>query len=235
MAATYAVGQYPHMTKEITDAFVKGLKIIVDDEHHKMKPLSLRAGMAETGVRDLFRNDSAPKVNNAHELAKALGRTVDEIIQIGNTGVITPSEAPYGPKVAVAGRAGAGDEIHLTDDFAKGDGLYHVERPPQLPPNGIVAVEVSGDSMEPAYADGDILFYTRYTADGVPTEAIDKKVIAETDDGRVWVKQIKLGAEPGLFHLLSLNPTGPNMHNVRIKWAAPVRLHLPYEFVKRVG
>lgn len=136
--------------------------------------------------------------------------------------------------VAVPGQAGAGAEVFLCDDHAKGDGLYHVACPPQLSPHGIVAVEVKGDSMEPTYSEGDLLFYSRETADGVPTEAIGKKVIAETTDGRIWVKQLKLGSEPGLFHLLSLNPAGLNMHDVAVKWAAPVRLHLPKEFVKRV-
>lgn len=138
------------------------------------------------------------------------------------------------PAVAVPGHAGAGAEVFLCDDHAKGDGLYHVACPPQLSPHGIVAVEVKGDSMEPTYSEGDLLFYSRETANGVPTEAIGKKVIAETTDGRVWVKQLKLGTEPGLFHLLSLNPAGLNMHDVAVKWAAPVRLHLPREFVKKV-
>lgn len=135
--------------------------------------------------------------------------------------------------VAVPGRAGAGAEVHMVDDHAKGDGLYLVECPPQLSPCGTVAVEVSGDSMEPIYSEGDLLFYTR-DAIGVPTEAIGQKCICEDESGRVWVKLVKNGSEPGLFHLLSLNPTSESKHNVGLRWAARVRLHLPKEFVRRV-
>lgn len=220
------------MKNQTLDAFTKGLKLLIESEGWKMKPLSEAAGMSETGVKDLFRYNSAPKVNNAYALALAMGRTVDDIIKIGMSGAVDEPGNP--PSIAVPGQAGAGAEVFLCDDHAKGDGLYHVACPPQLSPHGIVAVEVKGDSMEPTYSEGDLLFYSRETADGVPTEAIGKKVVAETTDGRVWVKQLKLGSEPGLFHLLSLNPAGLNMHDVAVKWAAPVRLYLPKEFVKKV-
>lgn len=134
--------------------------------------------------------------------------------------------------VAVPGHAGAGDEVHLIDDHAKGTGLYMVECPPQLSPRGVVAVEVKGDSMEPVYFSGDLLFYTRETM-GVPTESVGQKCVCEDDSGRVWVKQVKPGTSPGLFHLLSINPQGANMHDVGLRWAARVRLHLPKEFVRR--
>lgn len=135
--------------------------------------------------------------------------------------------------IAVPGRAGAGAEVHLVDDYAKGDGLFHVECPPLLSPRGIVAVEVEGNSMEPAYTEGDLLFYSR-DALGVPTEAIGRMCIAADEAGRVWVKQVKIGTAAGLFNLLSINPSGANMIDVRLKWAAPVKLHLPKEFVRKV-
>lgn len=137
------------------------------------------------------------------------------------------------PSIAVPGRAGAGAEINLVDDYAKGDGLFHVECPPQLSPRGIVAVEVAGDSMEPVYSEGDLLFYSRDVM-GVSAEAIGRKCICEDESGRVWIKQVKAGTESGLFNLLSINPTGANMHDTRLKWAAPVKLHLPKELVRRV-
>ncbi|MFC7704862.1 helix-turn-helix transcriptional regulator [Plastorhodobacter daqingensis] len=136
--------------------------------------------------------------------------------------------------IVVPGRAGAGAQVHLIEDHAKGAGLYMVECPPQLPPKGIVAVEIEGDSMVPVYSQGDLLFYSRNTL-GVPTGAINRKCVCEDEEGHIWIKQVKVGSEPGLFNLLSINPTGANLHNIRLKWAAPVRLHLPHEFVKRVG
>lgn len=219
------------MQKQNLDAFVRGLKIIMDAEGWKMKPLSEAAGMGESGIRDLFRYSSAPKVSNAYAISRVLGRTVDEIIQIGQSGQLSDVHAV--PLIAVAGRVGAGAEVELVDAFGKGNGLFHVACPPQLNPHGIVAVEVEGDSMSPAYPPGTILFYSR-DALGVPTEAIGRVCVCEDVNGRAWVKHIKPGLEEGTFSLISLNPHHDPQHGVQLKWAAPVKFSLPPEFVKRV-
>lgn len=232
MAQTHALGQFPHMPKKNLDAFVRGLKLIADAEGVKMKPLSEAAGMSETGVKDLIRYGSSPKVSNAFALANELGRTVDEIIHIGMTGDLNVSQKP--PTIAIAGQVGAGARVPVFDAYEKGDGPQ-VECPPGLSPHSIVAVEVVGDSMEPVYSAGDLLFYTRDTHDGVPDEAIGHRCVCEDEDGMGWVKQVKRGSEPGLFNLVSLNPGADNMHDVRLKWAARVRLHWPAELVRKVG
>lgn len=232
MVAGKLMGHFPHMQKRNLDAFVRGLQIIMEAEGIKMKPLSEAAGMGESGVRDLIRNESSPKVANAYALAKEVGRTVDEIIQVGMSGELhlRPAQAP----IAVAGRVGAGARVDLVDAYEKGDGMYHVARPPQLKPNGIVAVEVEGDSMMPLYRPGAVLFYTRASAEGVPVEAINAPCVCEDIDGRAWLKVVKIGRQEGTFSLLSLNPDAENMHGVRLKWAAPVLLALAPEYVEKV-
>lgn len=135
--------------------------------------------------------------------------------------------------IAVVGRVGAGAEIDLFDAFEKGDGHYRVPCPPQLGPHGIVAVEVVGDSMMPIYPPGSVLFYTRNTI-GIPTEAIGHICVCEDTEGRVWVKQIKVGRDEGTFTLISMNTDHGHRHGVQLKWAAPVRFNLPPEFVKRI-
>lgn len=195
----------------------------------KMKPLSLAAGLGETAVKDLFRLDAAPKVTTAQAIATAMGRSIDELIILGDSNGTYPSA---GYAIAVAGRVGAGAEIIPIDDHAKGDGLYHVICPPQIAPHGIVAVEVVGDSMEPVYFEGDVLFYTRQAV-GVPTEALGRPCICQDADGYAWVKQVKVGTAPGRYNLLSINPTGTNRLDVPLNWAAPVLLHLPKAYVRR--
>ena len=134
--------------------------------------------------------------------------------------------------IAIAGKVGAGAQVPVFDAYEKGDGPQ-VECPPGLSPHGIVAVEVEGDSMEPVYSAGDLLFYTRNGHDVVPSEDIGYRCVCEDEDGMGWVKQIKPGDEPGIFHLISLNPGASNIWNVRLKWAARVRLHWPAELAKR--
>lgn len=92
------VGQFPHMMDYELDPFVRGLQIIMEADGWKMKNLSAAAGMGETAVRDLIRKGSSPKVSTALAMAKVLGRTVDEITNIGATGDIGDSD----PRLAVA-------------------------------------------------------------------------------------------------------------------------------------
>lgn len=137
-------------------------------------------------------------------------------------------------KIAVAGRVGAGASVDLVDAYAKGDGLYHVACPPQIPASGVVAVEVKGDSMEPVYSEGDVLFYTRNSHEGIPSEDIGRKCVVCDLTGRAWVKQVQRGTEPGLFHLVSINPGAQTVWDVPIQWAARVRFHLPADLVQKL-
>jgi len=136
------------------------------------------------------------------------------------------------PTVAIAGKVGAGARVPVIDAYEKGDGPQ-VECPRDLSPHGVVAVEVDGDSMEPIYSAGDLLFYTRVTHEGVPDEVVGHRCVCEDIDGMGWVKQVKRGDAPGLFHLISLNPGASTMWNVRLKWAAKVRLHWPADMARR--
>ncbi|MBB5515788.1 hypothetical protein FHS89_001808 [Rubricella aquisinus] len=223
------------MENEQLNEFVRGLKMIMETEGRKMKPTSLAAGMGESGIRDLIRNNSAPKVSNAYSIAQAIGRSVDEIIRIGMNGHYHRNDEPL-PSIAVAGKVGAGAEVELCDAYPKGGGLYRIACPPQISPNGVVAVEIEGNSMEPAYEDGDILFYSRDTL-GVPTEAIGKRCVTEDANGMVWVKLIRRrsGQPDGLFDLISFHADTPPIYDMALKWAAPIKMHLGREFAVTVG
>lgn len=115
--------------------------------------------------------------------------------------------------------------------------MFRVGAPSQLlrraPASQFAAVEVAGDSMAPQYQPGDILFYTRATHEGILEEDIGRPCVVECADGNAWLKQVKRGDEPGMFHLISLNPTGDNMHNRRIRWASRVILALPEDMIER--
>ena len=169
---------------------------------------------------------------------KAQGTNADDAMRVAEVFGVTLEDFCSGNLgnarlVAVAGRVGAGAEVDLFDAFEKGDGHYHVICPPQIAPQGVVAVEVAGNSMSPTYEPGTVLFYSRDTI-GVPTEAIGRICVCEDIQGRAWVKQVKVGREDGTYSLLSVNPETQNMHGMRLKWAAPVRFSLPPEFVERV-
>lgn len=190
------------------------------------RAVALAAGMSPTGVRDIItRKTKNPTFANLQKIAEVLQVEVTEII--GGT-------TPPRPTITIAGSVGAGAKVPVFDAYEKGGGPQ-VECPPGLSPHGIVAVEVEGNSMEPVYSAGDLLFYTRNGHEGVPDEAVGHRCVCEDDKGMGWVKQIKLGSEPGLFNLISLNPGSDNLWDVRLKWAARVRLHWPVDLVIRSG
>lgn len=88
--------------------------------------------------------------------------------------------------------------------------------------------------MEPVYSAGDLLFYSRDVI-GIPAEAVGRRCICEDAQGHAWIKQVKAGRDPGTFDLHSINPGVDPMWGVKLKWAAPVRLHWPSELAVRVS
>lgn len=195
------------------------------------------SGLSQAALADRLSARVQRNIDRSIINKMTLGKRVmsaEELLLISEiTGFDLPSDKQDLPAIAVAGKVGAGAKVDLIDAYTKGDGLYHVACPPQIRPHGIVAVEVEGTSMAPTYEPGAVLFYSRETI-GIPTEAIGRICVCEDEAGRAWVKQVKVGTEEGTFSLISLNPEAENMHGVRLKWAAPVRLSLPPEFVKRV-
>lgn len=215
------VGNFTHMHPTFREA----LLYAIDASGKSLRSVAIDAGVSYEILKNLSQGKSQrTNVDDARLIARAFGVSLDDFYE-GNL-----REAA---KVAIAGYVGAGEQVYPIDDHAKGGGLYHVAHPALLRISGVVGVEVKGDSMAPVYEPGDVLFYSRQAV-GVPTEAVGRICIAEDDQGRCWVKQVKLSREEDRFSLLSINPDGDNLHGVSLKWAAPVRLHLPRELVSRV-
>lgn len=191
-----------------------------------LRSLAERADVSYEQLKKVKQGKSqTTNVDDAQRVAQALGLTLDQFLN-GNF-------SQNHPTIAIAGQVGAGARIPLFDAYEKGDGPQ-VQAPPQLSEHGVVAVEVVGDSMEPVYSAGDLLFYTRYTADGVPDDVIGHKCVCEDTEGNSWVKQVRRGSAPGLFNLISINPGADNQHDVKLKWAAKVKMHLPADLAVRI-
>lgn len=124
------------------------------------------------------------------------------------------------PTVAVHGFVGAGDEVHEFDDT---DRMGDEAAPPRYE-NG-AAVIVRGDSMRPLFQPGDILFYNM--REEAPKTLPRRAVIVKLTTGELYLKKILPGTKKGLFHLISVNPTTPEMldrhvHSIaRIGWIKP--------------
>jgi transcriptional regulator with XRE-family HTH domain len=81
------VQAYVRSPKE--DPFVAGLRLIVSRREREHAALSVKAGLSNTAIRDIVRGASkSPKIGTAQALAKVLGYSIEEIIEIGETGIL---------------------------------------------------------------------------------------------------------------------------------------------------
>lgn len=213
------------MTTSFRDAFMAALaatKIPV-------RRIATESGVSYEQLKKFAQGKTeSTNADDAIRIARAFGVSMEQFLR-GELDVAAPTP------IAVVGRVGAGARVPLNDTYAKGDGLYHVACPPQLSPKGLACVEVSGDSMEPAYLDGDLLFYTR-RAMGVPAEAVGSRCIVEDADGMAWVKLVRRreGQPEGLFDLVSFHADYPPMYDCTLNWAARILMHQQKAFVQHI-
>jgi len=211
------------MASTFRDAFLSA----VDATGKSVRSVAIEAGLKEDQLKSLAQGKSRTiNVDDAKKVAAVFGVTLDEFY----AGMVGKS---HYPTVSIAGKVGAGARVPVFDAYEKGDGPQAL-CPQGLNPHGVVAVEIEGDSMEPVYSAGDLLFYTRDTHEGVPTEALGRRCVCEDQDGMGWVKVLRKGRDPGTFDLHSFNDSSAPMYGVRLKWAAPVRLNWPADLVRRV-
>jgi phage repressor protein C with HTH and peptisase S24 domain len=138
----------------------------------------------------------------------------------GHVQVRAPTVARSFVPLLGLGQAGAGGYFDAAG-FPQGQGWDEVALP-SAPEDGSYALEVSGDSMQPLYRDGDIIVVS-------PTAQMRRgdRVVVRTRDSEVLVK-VLYRQTPKRVELHSLNPAQPprvlEMKDVegmgRIVWAS---------------
>jgi phage repressor protein C with HTH and peptisase S24 domain len=134
---------------------------------------------------------------STESVAKALAATnssIDTFVQlIGDSGRAVQSVPMLG--FAQAGAGGYFDD----SGFPAGKGWDEVALP-SINDEHAYALEISGDSMKPAYRDGDVIV----VSPGTPIRRGDR-VVVKTAGGEVMVKELKRRTAKAL-ELQSLNP-----------------------------
>jgi phage repressor protein C with HTH and peptisase S24 domain len=163
--------------------------------------LARRAGLDPTTFNKSKRiaRDGRPRWPSTESIAKILdatGATINEfVIHVG----AVPSAAGAIRRVPVIGYAQAGAKGYFDDaGYPTGSGWDELLFPDIADPHAY-ALEISGDSMEPLYRDGDTVIVS-------PAASIRRgdRVILKTTDGEVMAKQlIRRGAKK--VELMSLN------------------------------
>jgi phage repressor protein C with HTH and peptisase S24 domain len=135
-----------------------------------------------------------PSTESVSKALAATNSSIDAFVQLIGDGARSLQSVPL-LGLAEAGSGGHFDESGLP----AGRGWDEVALP-QAADEHAYALEISGDSMKPAYRDGDIIV----VSPGTPIRRGDR-VVLKTADGEVMVKELKRRTSKAL-ELASLNP-----------------------------
>jgi phage repressor protein C with HTH and peptisase S24 domain len=161
--------------------------------------LAKRAGLDPTTFNKSKRvtNEGRERWPSTESVAKALAATnstIDTFVQLIGDSARSVRSLP------LLGFAQAGTGGYFDDGgFPVGKGWDEVPLP-AVDDEHAYALEISGDSMKPAYRDGDIIV----VSPGTPIRRGDR-VVVKTDDGEVMVKEMRRRTAKTL-ELQSLNP-----------------------------
>lgn len=122
-----------------------------------------------------------------------------------------------GKTVPLLGYVGAGAEMFVFDVHGGDESLEEVDRP-QGSNGETVAVQVRGDSMRPAYRNGDLIYYDQQENGGLE-HLVGDECVVRLADGRTFVKELRMTGGQYWLHSHNAEP----MVGVTIVWAAKVK------------
>lgn len=158
-----------------------------------------------------------PSTESVAKMLEATGASIDEFV-----GLISSQQSGHKQTIPLIGMAQAGSGGFFDDaGFPAGTGWDEVNFP-NFSDDHIYALEITGDSMQPLYRDGDIII----VSPAAPVRRGDR-VVVRTDKGEVLAKELKRRTARTI-ELKSLNPAHENrllpVENVtwlaRILWSS---------------
>ncbi len=190
--------------------------------------LAKKAGLDPTAFNKSKRMspEGKPRWPSTESLAKILSVTnvtMNEFIlfiESNHIEINLHNAAPLPKSIPVIGCVQAGGQGYFTDaGYPQGEGWDYVDLPGFTPKDeSSYALEVSGDSMQPLYRDGDILVVS-------PEAGIRRgdRVIVKTRDGQVMAKELNRQTTTRI-ELKSLNPAHEDIvfSPADIEWIARV-------------
>lgn len=185
--------------------------------HHGLTPsgLARQAGLDPTAFNPSKRQgkDGRPRWPTTESLARVL-----EAVGSGFDDFAALVEGRRGGLAPLIGFAQAGQDGYFDDaGFPVGGGWEEV-RFPGLGSEPVYALQISGDSMEPAYREGDRII----VAPGAEVKLGDR-IVAKTTDGEVMAKVLQR-RNSRTVELASLNPDYPvrSFKPSEIAWLARI-------------
>ena len=191
------------MTRQLTHARIwTALDMLAMQHGLSASGLAKAAGLDPTSFNKSKRFTPAgrprwPSTESLSRVLEATGASLDEFLALVEGGE-TAGEHPH--RVPLIGFAQAGRSGFFDDaGFPVGGGWEDIAFPAMSDPNAY-ALEISGDSMEPVYREGDIIIVSPNA-----TPRRGDRVVAKTADGQVLAKVLGRRTQNEV-ELLSLNP-----------------------------
>ncbi|MDG5495932.1 MULTISPECIES: helix-turn-helix transcriptional regulator [Azospirillaceae] len=146
-----------------------------------------------------------PSTESIAKVLEATGSSFTDFVGMAD-GVSTAGAPPAAVlrRIPVIGYAQAGNQGYFDDaGYPVGNGWDELEFP-HVADERAYALEISGDSMEPVYRDGDIIIVS-------PAETLRRgdRVVVRTREGEVMAKQL-LRQTANRIDLVSLNKAHPD-------------------------
>lgn len=148
-------------------------------------------------------------LSRAEEFAKVLNVSSPDIL---GTAYLARKLVPL---IGTVGR----DDMYYGDPQAgKWEQVEPIEAPPEA--GDVQAVRVVGNSMAPAYREGDVLYFSR--SRGNPADFVGDDCIVQVRGGEAFLKILKKSSRSGKYALGSYNRETPDIDGVDVEWAARI-------------
>lgn len=169
-----------------------------------MKRVSLKAGLSESGVRDIVNRGATPSIDTFVAIAKAVGVEPAFLLQ---------GDERFSLKVPKHGIVGA-ESWHPLDDASQAIQFSVADL-------DLIGLAVEGDGMAPAYRNGDFLICRKHLGKHLHN-LIGLDCAVRTVAGAHYLKILKKGTRANTFNLRSYKANVDDIENVQLDWAAPV-------------
>jgi hypothetical protein len=174
--------------------------------HISQRKLAVMMDMDASAVSLMLNGKRKMSAQEASEVARLLGVTVEEVLR--HAGIAVPVNTEK--SVPVVGFVGSRMEIH----FGRAKGPQTAVAPPDCA-KGCHALRV----QTPGFMEGWLAFY--FPTEGVSLEAVGRLcVVRPVDEDTSYLKLVGRGYEAG-YHVLTSMRGGEPLH-VRLESAAPV-------------
>ncbi len=159
------------------------------------------------------------------------GVNLERIRQLGIGIHVIPREGEPTTMVApVMGRVGAGAVIDVEFEQPPPEGHYTIELPFTFS-DPVVAFEIEGDSMIPAYEAGEVIVCLRDQVRSID-HYLGERVVVRLSTGQRYLKRLARGRKKGVYNLESWNSR--TIEDVRIEWVGEIVATVNPAMVRRV-